>query len=356
MRRLTLLLIALLAAGCASRPAAAPAAPGAAPGAQAAGAPSGAALTGAPRKLSVTEPTHGAGYLPLYVAQRRGYFAEEGLEVESITMTGGPDVNAVLSGQAWGHIGAPERVANALLKGGDIRVVGTIANRGLTYLVARPGVEDTDMTEKLRGKRIATGTFGGTPNAVTRYVLRQAGLDPQRDVTLLELESSAIPASVDRGQADIAAVNEPMIRQGIAKGMWGEPFYGAPQGIGPYLYTSLSVSGQALRAEPDVAVAMLRGLIRGFRALNDGGVEGTLPIAQAEFPTMDAEDLRATLVRSFNDQLWQFDGPLATPSDPSFEAMVDVGLLSGTFKDRIAFRDVVDTTFVERAHATLAAR
>lgn len=343
----------LLLAGCATRPAAAPAS---APGAQASGRPAAPPSSAGPQRLTITEPTHGVGYLPLYVAQRRGYFAEEGLEIDVITMTGGSDVNAVLSGQAWGHIGAPERVANALLKGGDIRIVGTIANRGLTYLVARPGSEGADMAEKLRGKRIATGTYGGTPNAVTRYVLRQAGLDPQRDVTLLELESSAIPASVERGQADVAAVNAPMIRQGIAKGLWGEPFYGAPQGIGPYLYTSLSVGGPALRGEPDSVVAMLRGLIRGFKALNEGGVEGTLSIAQAEFPTMDPDDLRATLVRSFNDQLWQFDGPLAALSDQSFEAMVDVGLLSGTFKERIAFRDVADPTFVERAQATLAAR
>src|SRR5204863_4853940 len=113
---------------------------------------------------------------------------------------------------------------------------------------------------------------------------------------------------------------------------------------GPYLYTSMSVGGQALRGDPDTVVAALRALIRGFRALNEGGIEGTLPIAQAEFPTMDAEDLRATLVRSFNDQLWQFDGPLAAPATDAFEAMVDVGLLSGTFKDRIAFRDIVDPT------------
>src|SRR5204863_5626266 len=125
---------------------------------------------------------------------------------------------------------------------------------------------------------------------------------------------------------------------------------------GPYLYTSMSVGGQALRGDPDTVVAALRALIRGFRSLNEGGVDGALAIAQAEFPTMDAEDLRATLVRSFNDQLWQFDGPLAAPSDQSFEAMVDVGMLSGTFKERLAFRDVVDSSFVERAQGSLPAR
>ena len=36
--------------------------------------------------------------------------------------------------------------------------------------------------------------------------------------------------------------------------------------------------------------------------------------------------------------------------------MVDVGMISGTFKDRIAYQDVVDPTYLERAHASLAAR
>ncbi len=193
--RVVVLTVLLVACGA---PAATASRPGAAPG---------AGPVGAPRQLAITEPTHGTGYLPLYVAQRLGYFAEEGLAVEVVTMTGGPDVNAVLAGQAWGQIGAPERVANAVLKGGDIRIVGTIANRGLTYLVARPGIEGADLAETLRGRRIATGTFGGTPNAVTRYVLRQAGLDPQRDVTLLEMETNAMLAAVERGQADIASVS-----------------------------------------------------------------------------------------------------------------------------------------------------
>lgn len=94
-------------------------------------------------------------------------------------------------------------------------------------------------------------------------------------------------AAVERGQADIAAVSEPLIRQGISKGLWREPFYGAPAGIGPYLYTSLSVNGRNLREEPEVVVAVLRGLIRGFQALYAGGVEGAMAVAQGEFPTMD---------------------------------------------------------------------
>lgn len=354
-KRALLVAVAMLLGACAgARPTAGPASGAPAAPAPRPDAPAASSSAPGPRELIVTEPVHGIGYLPMYVAQRRGYFAEEGLNVVSLTMNGGgPDVNAVLTNQAWGHIGSPERVSNAVLKGGSLRIVGTIANRGLVYFVARPGLEGADLAAKLRGKRIATATFGGTPNAVTRYVLRQNGLDPQRDVTLIEMESSAMASTMERGQADILVNQEPLIYQGIVRGWWTEPFYGAPQALGPYLYTSLSVGGQSLRNEPDVVVAMLRGLVRGFQALQDGGPELATSVAKLEFPTMDEADLRATIDRSYHDQLWQFDGLTARPTEQAFNTMVDVGMLAGTFKDRIPFGEVVDTSFVERAHATL---
>ena len=64
------------------------------------------------QKLVIAEPVHLIGYLPLYVAQHEGYFAEQGLEVEVIQATGGAHVTAVISGDAWGVIGGVD--SNAL--------------------------------------------------------------------------------------------------------------------------------------------------------------------------------------------------------------------------------------------------
>src|SRR5438045_1991009 len=77
-RRHALLLAALLVAACGPQTGAAPpaSAPAAAPRQPASGLAPVAASNTALRKLTVTEPTHSVGYLPLYVAQRRGYFAE----------------------------------------------------------------------------------------------------------------------------------------------------------------------------------------------------------------------------------------------------------------------------------------
>src|SRR5258708_12462917 len=61
----------------------------------------------AARELLVAEPVHSTGYLPLYIAMAKGYF--EDVKVNLVTIeTGSGHTNAVLSGQAFAFIGAPQ--------------------------------------------------------------------------------------------------------------------------------------------------------------------------------------------------------------------------------------------------------
>src|SRR5215207_9653186 len=92
------------------------------------------------KTLTVTEPVHGIGYLPLYVAIQKGYFADEGLAVRTLTIeSGSVPTNAVLSGQAFAFIAGPEHTAFAKLKGGELRVIANVVQRGNLYYVAPKG-------------------------------------------------------------------------------------------------------------------------------------------------------------------------------------------------------------------------
>jgi ABC-type nitrate/sulfonate/bicarbonate transport system substrate-binding protein len=81
-----------------------------------------------------------------------------------------------------------------------VRIVGTISNHGLTHLVAKPSIEGGERVDRLRGTRIATGKFGRTPNAVTRYVLRLAGTFNDRLVFRDVVDTSF----VERAHASLA--------------------------------------------------------------------------------------------------------------------------------------------------------
>ena len=96
------------------------------------------ALAQEKKPLLVAEPTHGIGYLPLYVAIANGYFTEQGIEVKVITIdSGSGHTNAVLTGQAFAFIGGPEHNAFAKLKGAELRAVVNVVDRGNVYFVAR---------------------------------------------------------------------------------------------------------------------------------------------------------------------------------------------------------------------------
>ena len=126
----------------------------------------------AKHELLVAEPVHSTGYLPMYIAMAKGYFAEADIEVKIVTIeTGGGHTNAVLSGQAFAFIGGPEHNAYAKAKGAELRAVVHCVDRGNIYFCAAKGNEpkNTDWPAYFKGQTIAVGPYGGTPNAITRY-------------------------------------------------------------------------------------------------------------------------------------------------------------------------------------------
>src|ERR1051325_9306998 len=134
----------------------------------------------AAKELLVAEPVHGVGYLPMYVAMAKGYFAESDITVKIVTIENGSGhTNAVLAGQAFAFIGGPEHNAYAKAKGAELRAVVHCVDRGNIYYCAEKGLEPKgrDFTSFIKGKAIATAGFGGTPNSITRYLIKKWGLD-----------------------------------------------------------------------------------------------------------------------------------------------------------------------------------
>src|SRR5437764_3768368 len=191
------------------------------------------------KELLVAEPVHSTGYLPMYIAMAKDYFAEADINVKIVTIeTGSGHTNAVLSGQAFAFIGGPEHNAFAKAKGAELRAVVHCVDRGNVYFCAEKGLAPNvrDFASFVKGKAIATGGFGGTPNSITRYLVKKWGLDAKSDVTVVETANSAILAAVRGKRAQIGCSTEPYITQGVRQGIWDEPFFNVPKELGPYVY------------------------------------------------------------------------------------------------------------------------
>jgi len=300
----------------------------------------------AKHELLVAEPVHSTGYLPMYIAMAKDYFAEADINVKIVTIeTGAGHTNAVLSGQAFAFIGGPEHNAFAKAKGAELRAVVHCVDRGNVYFCAEKGLEPKgrDFTSFIKGKAIATGGFGGTPNSITRYLIKKWGLDAKTDVTVVETANSAILAAVRGKRAQIGCSTEPFITQGVKNNVWSEPFYNVPKELGPYAYSTINIRLDSIQKEPEVVRGFVRGMVKGLKFLYANKDESA-EVAKKQFPTMPLDDLKATLDRSFADEMWSKDGMITRAAwDTGKSVVMEAGIL----KTDVKYDEIIDMSFVE---------
>ena len=270
------------------------------------------------KKIVIAEPLHSIGYLPLYIGQQEGFFAEEGLDVEVIQATGGSHVTSVMSGDAWGVIGGVDSNAIPNASGNcpdPVIAVCNCVNRANVYLCAAVGEEytgntDEELAQYFKGKKINSGRFGGSPNLCVRYLLLSIGLDPDKDVVMVEpADMSTSVAVVQSGQADISWAAEPQIVDGMKSGVWTDAFYQFTD-LGDYAYSVLSVSQSTIRNDPETVQHFVNAMLKSLSAAQDK--KTAVRAAGKEFPTTPAEDIEAAIDRAYKDGLWSVDG-IITP-------------------------------------------
>lgn len=305
------------------------------------------------KKLVVAEPVHLIGYLPLYAAIHEGYFAEEGLDVTVVQATGGAHVTAVVSGDAFAVIGGVDSNALANRGSGDpILGIVNCVNRANVYLFARTGLAPesdsvADMADFLRGKSIVAGRYGGSPNLLTRYLLITCGLDPDKDVTLVEnADASTVTAMLQHGQGDIGNGGEPQISEGITAGIWEEPFVKFPD-LGDYAYSVLGVKRSTIENDPETCERFVRAMLRSLKAVQEDH-EMAARVLALEFSTLSEEGRQAALDRAYEDALWSPDGFI---SEDAVNMTMTVLRASGLFEGDYGWEDAVDMRFVEALHA-----
>lgn len=307
------------------------------------------ALAEDPVKLTVAEPVHLIGYLPLYVAIHEGYFADEGLEVSVVQATGGAHVTAVVSGDAFAVIGGVD--SNCLANRGNsdpVTAIVNCVNRANVYLFARTGLapassSDADMAAFLKGKTIVAGRYGGSPNLLTRYLLLKVGLDPDKDVTLVEnADASTVTAMLQHGQGDIGNGGEPQISEGITAGIWDEPFVKFPD-LGDYAYSVIGVRRSTIENDPVTCQKFVRAMIRALDAVQQDH-DMAARVLEMEFSTLTPEGRQAALDRAYADHLWSPDGIISQAAvDNTMTVLMSSGLYDGTY----TYDGLVDMRFVE---------
>lgn len=308
------------------------------------------------KKIVIAEPVHQIGYLPLYMAIDRGIFAKRGLDVTTLTATGGAHVSALVSGSVWGNIGGPESDAMANGNGnGDsnpLISVCNVVNRANNYMIAKKGLapkskSNADIAAFMRGKKFALNRFGGTPDVLGRWYIEKTGLNLTSDVTIINnADSAATPIMVKQGAADIAITTEPQITVGREQGIWDQPYFSFPS-LGEYAYSVISVKKATAVQDPATVAAFVGAMIEALKiaATSRPTVESA---AHKAFPTLSDTAIKGALDRTYADNIWSKDGYI---SKKGYALDMSIVAKSGEFSKAISYGDVVDMSFVKKSQA-----
>jgi NitT/TauT family transport system substrate-binding protein len=307
---------------------------------------------GTARELLLAEPVHHVGFLPVYVALRKGYFKDEGIDLKIAVMVSPGFINAVLTGDAFAYIASVDHNAFAHVNGKDLTAVSNLVARANIYMMARTDIPPMtgDLASYIKGKRIAVGYYSSTPNNVLRYFLKQWKLEPGKDVTLIEVGNSAIvPATVKAKQAELGVSSEPFITQLYQQGVWTQPILNSSRELGPFTDTALSVRRDTIEKDPATVKDLVKAVVRGL-VYADAHRAEMIDFAKSEFPTATADDLKASLDRSFADGIFSADGFITRESWTTGEAIVRQ---AGILKQPVSYDEVIDMRFVDQVRKEL---
>src|SRR3990170_2336555 len=148
----------------------------------------------APRKIRVAFTSLSGSQAPPWIAREAGIFRKHGLEVEVIAMPSGVEgMNALIAGEVQFLQIAGGTTVSAALGGADVIVIATTIGTFVQNLVARPEIEKA---EQLRGKSVGISRFGTSIDTGARLALRHFGLEPEKDVAIVQMGAieSIVPA------------------------------------------------------------------------------------------------------------------------------------------------------------------
>jgi len=133
------------------------------------------------RKVRIAVATLSQSVLPLVVAQEKGYFKEENLDVELILSTASVANMALLGGNV-DFISSGTTAIAAISRRAPLKFVFVSFSRPMHWLYARPEIDDL---KKLKGKKIGVSAVGASLYFLILEILRRHGLDPAHDVMLV---------------------------------------------------------------------------------------------------------------------------------------------------------------------------
>jgi len=303
-------------------------------------------------KVRYNEVVRSILYTPAYVAISKGFFEEAGIEQTLSTANGGDkSTAALLSGSADIALIGPETAVYVQNSDSPVKIpifCGLTSTDGF-MLMGREKVGKFEWS-MLKGKEILGFRPGSTPLLFFEAELRKNGLDPYKDVKLMN--NVAIPARVGSwlaGQNQFAIFNEPEAAQ---LEIDGTGYFMASNGetVGPADYTAFMVTDKYIREHPDVIQGWTNAIAKAQKWTATASIADIVKVLEPFFTGINPQALALAAERYRRLHMWK-ESPVIDPK--AIERFQDI-LVEGNVLEpnkRVKFQDLVLTEFAAKAKA-----
>lgn len=252
-------------------------------------------------KVTINEAARTLLYLPLYYADDKGFFRDAHLEVNIIT--GGTATNSVaamLSGEADFAQADPMYAPISREKGSDVKVIAQVVGRIAVWGVSFDSAVKQLTADNLRRKSVATHPRPMTAYTYTAQYLRDAGLDPERDVTLITSTPGTEIAAFLSRQADYMISVEPNISRAVTQG--AHVVLSFPQIYGDQVLTGLMAKESYLKENRNTAIAVVHAYQRALVEIRANPASAAVSAAKY-FPQLPESILLMAIQRMAADDV-----------------------------------------------------
>jgi len=289
-------------------------------------------------RISVTNPN--MSFLPSGVALKKGFFKDEGLDVEIIRM----NVPNIISALVTGDIGYTllfGSVVRGALRGMPMRALASLLDGSTHALVAKPEYKSG---KELKGKTVGIGNFGGTDEVAGRMMLKSLGLDTEKDLKFIALgPDRARLAALKEGLVDVAVIAPPGDALGRQMGfnvllraydVFSFPFIG----IGANLKT--------IKEKPEEVKKVIKAMVRANRFIREDK-EGAVRILM-EWGKVERDHAAASY-----DSTWKVFSPDGNIPPDGLRLVVDQAKAELKITRDVPLNEIIDMAPLQAAQREL---
>lgn len=249
--------------------------------------------------VKVAEVTHSIFYAPQYVAIEKGFFEEEGLNIE-LTLTPGGDkvMTALISdGADIGLVGSETSIYVSAQGSSDPVInFAQLTQTDGTFLVSREKIDNFSW-DQLKGVTFLGQRKGGMPQMVGEFVLKKHGIDPHADLNLIQnVDFANITSAFASGTGDFVQLFEPQASMMEKEGRgYIVASFGEESGHVPY--TTFMAKESYIKENKETIEKFTRAIYKAQKWVEENSAKEIAKVIQPHFEDTDLEIIEMVVER-----------------------------------------------------------